>query len=242
MELVEDSGLSRMTLVEHLTELRARIIISIVAVVIGAALCFAFYNQILEVLIRPYKEVTGKDTFVIFSPLEGFSARMKVAGYGGLFVASPVVLWQLWRFVTPGLHPREKRWAIPFILASITLFVLGAALAFATFPKALEFLVNISGENVETLFSPERYITFILRVIIGFGIAFEFPILLVFLQLARVVSSRRLLRSWRWAVVVTFAAAAIITPSQDPITLLAMAGPMSLFYFLAIGVGRLLKR
>ena len=232
----------RMTIVEHLTELRGRLVKTILAVVVGGALCFVLYNPILEVLVQPYREVTGKDTFYITKPLEGFSARLKVASYGGFLLGSPVVLWQLWRFITPGLHRREKRFAIPFVVASVALFVMGAALALVTFPKALDFVVGISGQNVETLFSPVEYVTFILRVTIGFGVAFELPILLVFLQLAHVLSSAQLLRSWRWAVVGVFAAAAVITPSQDPFTLLAMAGPMSIFYFGAVLVGRLLKR
>ena len=231
-----------MSLVEHLAELRRRLFISIAAVVVAGAIAFVLYDRILEFLIEPYREVTGNDHLTIFSPLEGFSARLKLAGYAGLFLASPVVLWQVWQFVTPGLHPGEKRYAVPFLVASIALFASGGFLALATFPKALDFLVDISGQNVETLFSPEKYVTFIMKVIIAFGLAFEFPILLVFLQLAGVVSSGALLRSWRWAVVLTFAAAAIITPSQDPITMLAMAVPMSLFYFGAIAVGRLLKR
>lgn len=231
-----------MSIVEHLAELRSRLFKTMLAVVLGGVLCFAFYNPILEVLVQPYQEVTGKNTFYITKPLEGFSARMKVASYGGFLLGSPVVLWQLWRFITPGLHRKEKRYAIPFVAASVLLFVLGAALALVTFPKALDFVVDISGENVETLFSPAEYITFILRVTIGFGIAFELPILLVFLQLARIITSAQLLGAWRWAVVGVFAAAAIITPSQDPFTLLAMAGPMSIFYFGAVLVGRLLKR
>lgn len=237
-----DDGLDRMALVEHLAELRKRLIIAIVAIVAGAVVVFAFYDQLLGLMIEPYEEVTGQDKLVILSPLEGFSARLKLAGFGGIFLASPIVLFQVWRFITPGLHKREKRYAIPFIAASVVLFAMGATLAIFTFPRALEFLVDISGEDVETLFSPEKYVTFVAKVIIAFGIAFEFPILLVFLQLANVVSSRRLLKAWRGAVVGTFAAAAVITPSQDPVSMLAMALPMSLFYFLAILVGRLLRR
>ena len=231
-----------MTVVEHLTELRSRLMKAVLAVVLGGVICFALYDPILDLLIQPYREVTGKDTFYITKPLEGFSARLKVASYGGFLLGSPVVLWQLWRFITPGLHRKEKRFAIPFVAASVALFAMGAALALITFPKALDFVVDISGENVETLFSPAEYITFILRVTIGFGIAFELPILLVFLQLAGILSSAQLLRGWRWAVVGVFAAAAVITPSQDPFTLLAMAVPMSLFYFGAVLTGRLLKR
>ncbi|HEX2849447.1 MAG TPA: twin-arginine translocase subunit TatC [Acidimicrobiales bacterium] len=239
---VDDAGLARMTLVEHLAELRNRLVKAVLAVTVAAVIVFVLYDRILTLLIAPYKDITGQADLTIFSPLEGIAARLKVAGYGGLFVASPVVLWQLWRFITPGLHPKEKRYAIPFLLSSIFLFLVGAAVAILTFPKALQFLISISGQHVQTLFGPERYVTFLLKVILAFGVAFEFPILLVFLQLANIITSRRLLKSWRGAVVFIFAFAAVITPSQDPWSLFAMAIPMTIFFFAAIGIGRLLKR
>lgn len=236
-----DDDLARMSLQEHLAELRRRLVITVIAVAAMGAIAFALYDQVLAFLTEPYCEIVPKGKsceLIITAPLEGFAARMKVAGYGGLFLASPVVLWQVWRFITPGLHPKEKRYAVPFVAVSAVLFLAGAALALATFPKALEFVVGIAGDRVTTLFSPEKYITFMLRVILGFGIAFEFPIVLLFLQLAGIVSSRRLLRAWRSAIVIVFAVAAVITPSQDPWTLLAMAIPMTLFYFGAIAIGR----
>ncbi len=231
-----------MSLVEHLAELRRRLIISAVALVAGGIVAFLLYNRILDFLIGPYKSVTGKDTLVITDPLEGFATRLKIAAWGGLFLASPVVLWQLWRFITPGLHKREKRFAIPFIVASIVLFLVGVAVAFITFEPALRFLIGVGGNDLETFFTPSKYLSLITLMIIAFGIAFEFPILLVFLQLAGVLPSRRL-RSWRRpAIVAIVAVAAVITPSQDPYSLFAMAGPMYLFYEGAILIGRLLKK
>ncbi|MGI8794899.1 MAG: twin-arginine translocase subunit TatC [Acidimicrobiales bacterium] len=232
----------QLTLVEHLAELRTRLIIALVAVAVGGVLVFTLYDVILGVILRPYEQVTGSNTLYIRSPLEGFAARLKVAVYGGLLLGSPVVLWEIWRFVTPGLRKSERRMAVPFMVASVSLFFGGAALAYFTFPQALGFLVAISGNNVETLFSPIDYVTFWMKVVLAFGIAFEFPIMLVFLQLVGVLTPRRLLGWWRWAIVGVFAAAAVITPSQDPITMLAMAVPMCVLYFGAIGVGKLLRR
>ena len=234
-----------MTLVEHLTELRYRLVVSILATGVGMAVAFALYNRILRFLLDPYCEILppGQDcTLVIRDPLEGFATRLRVAGWSGLFLASPVVLWQLWRFVTPGLHPKEKRYAIPFILSSILLFSLGGALALVTFPRALDFLVSVGGDDVSTLFSPAPYLRLVILMILAFGLAFLFPVLLVFLQLARVLTSRQL-GSWRrTAIVAIFVVAAVITPSQDPWSLFAMAGPMYLFYELSILIGRVLKR
>ena len=231
-----------MPLVEHLAELRRRLIVSVVAIAVGGIVAFVLYNRILEFLIGPYTDITGKKTLLITDPLEGFTTRLKIAAFGGLALASPVVLWELWRFITPGLHRREKRYAIPFIVASIALFVLGGVVAMVTFPQALRFLIAVGGGSLEAFFTPGKYINLILLMIVAFGVAFEFPILLVFLQLANVLTSRRLRRWRRPAIVVIVAVAAVITPSQDPYSLFAMAIPMYLFYEASILVGRLLKR
>ena len=235
-----------MSVVEHLTELRRRLVISILAVVVGGVVAFALYNHILDFLLDPYCELPrrppGPCTLFITDPLEGFATRLKVATWTGLFLASPVVLFQLWRFVTPGLNPNEKRYAVPFVIASVALFGMGAYLAKLTFPRALDFLVGVGGPNLEAIFSPTKYLRLILLMIAAFGLAFEFPVLLMFLQLAGVLTSRRL-ASWRRpAAVVIVAVAAVITPSQDPYSLLAMAGPMYLFYEGSILFGRLLHR
>ena len=231
-----------MPLVEHLSELRRRLIISVLALVAGAIIGFVLYNRILSVLLRPYTEVTGKTEFVFFDPLEAFATRLKVAAWSGAFLASPVILWQLWRFITPGLHKKEKRFAIPFIVASILLFMLGGAVALYTFETALRFLVGMGGDNLTPLFSASKFLSLIILMVIAFGVAFEFPIVLIFLELAGVVSSRKL-RNWRRpALVVIVVIAAVITPSQDPYSLFAMVAPMYLFYEGAILVGRLLKK
>lgn len=235
-----------MTLMEHLTELRRRIIICVAAIAIGGVVGFALYNRILDFLIEPYCDLPnrapGPCTLFIQDPLEGFATRLKVATWSGFFVASPVVLFQLWRFITPGLNPKEKRYAVPFVVSSVVLFSFGALLAKLTFPQALDFLVSVGGPNLQTIFSPAKYLRLVILITISFGVAFQFPVLLVFLQLAGVLSSRRL-ASWRRpAVVVIVVVAAIITPSQDPYTLLFMAGPMYIFYEVSILVGKLLKK
>ncbi len=153
-----------------------------------------------------------------------------------------MVLWQLWRFITPGLHKKEKRYAIPFIVASILLFLGGATVAILTFEPALRFLIGVGGPDLDPMFTPTKYLSLITVMILAFGVAFEFPILLVFLELAGVVPSQRL-RKWRRpAAVIIVSFAAVITPSQDPFSLFAMAGPMYIFYEGAILVGRLLKK
>ena len=242
----DKSASNQMPVVEHLTELRRRLVISVVAVAAGAIVAFAAYNRILDFLVEPYckldRRPPGACTLFITDPLEGFATRIKVATYGGLMLASPVVLFQLWRFVTPGLNPKEKRYAVPFVLSSMVLFAVGVLLAKLTFPQALDFLVGVGGPNLQTIFSPAKYLRLIILMIVAFGVAFQFPVLLVFLQLAGALSSRKLSSFRRPAIVLIVVVAAVITPSQDPYSLLAMAGPMYLFYEISILIGRLFKK
>jgi sec-independent protein translocase protein TatC len=240
----------RMTLVEHLTELRRRIVICAIAIAVGAIVGFLLYNRILRLLAEPYAQVTkgrkgcGADgcDLVATDPLAPFILRLKVSTYSGLIIALPVVLWQLWRFITPGLNPKEKRYAIPFILSSIVLFAMGGAVAWLTFPKALDFLIKIGGGDITPFFTADKYVTFISLMILAFGLSFEFPVVLVFLMLARVLKTSTLRRYRRHAIVGITAFAAVITPSQDPYSLFFMAAPMYLFYEGSILIGRMLKR
>jgi sec-independent protein translocase protein TatC len=231
-----------MSLVEHLAELRRRLIISVIAVAVGAVIAFALSNQILGVLIAPYQHATGLKKLIVLGPLDGFATRLKIATYGGMLIASPVVLWQFWRFVTPGLHKREKRYVIPFVLASIILFLMGAAVAMITFEPALKFLSGVGGPDLANQYTSAKYLSFITLMIIAFGVSFEFPILLVLLEIAGIVPSAKLRKWRRGAIVGIVTAAAVITPSQDPISLFAMAIPMYIFYEAAILVGRWLKK
>lgn len=231
-----------MTVVEHLTELRRRIFICLIAVVVGAVVCFIFFGTILDVLLDPYTEITGKKSLIFTDPLEAFSTRLRVSGYGGLVLASPVVLWQLWRFITPGLYAKEKRYAVPFLLSSIALFLLGGFVAYATLPRALEFLLTIGGDELTPLLTAGKYLSLVSLMAIAFGVAFEFPVVLTFLLLARVLSTAQLRRWRRWVIIGIVTFAAVITPSADPYSQLLMAGPMYIFYEVVIIIGRLLKR
>ncbi len=230
-----------MNFVDHLTELRRRIIICMIAVVVGAAVVFVIFNWLMGFLVEPYRELT--DQPLIFTGTgEAFTTRLKVATYGGFILAFPVVLWQVWRFVTPALNPKEKRYAIPFILASLLFFLLGAVVAWITFPRALDFLLNIGGDELEPFIAAGSYVSLLSLMIIAFGLAFEFPVLIVFLLVARVISVAQLTRWRRYTIVGVVAFAAVITPSQDPYSLLLMAVPMWVFYEVAILIGRIMHR
>lgn len=231
-----------MTVVEHLAELRTRIMVSLVAIAVGAVVCFVFFGTIIRFLLDPYTEITGKSSLIFTDPLEAFSTRLRVAGYGGIVLASPVVLWQLWRFVTPGLYPKEKRYAVPFVVSSVVLFVFGGFVAYQTLPRALDFLLTIGGEELTPLLTAGKYLSLVSLMAIAFGVAFEFPVILTFLLLARVLNTAQLRRWRRWVImgIVTFAA--VITPSADPYSQLLMAIPMYVFYEAVILIGRVMRR
>ncbi len=242
----------RMTLVDHLTELRHRLVVSIVALAVGAAIGFWIFDAVVKLLTEPYCEYletvppgsrpTSACTLFFSGALEPALIKFKLSGFIGLFIALPVVLYQFWRFVVPGLRERERRLAIPFVLSSMGLFALGAAFAYWTLPRALEFLLGFAGSQFTALLTGERFLSFVMVVALSFGIAFEFPVALVFLILAGVLSTDRL-REWRrYAILGIAIFAAVITPSSDPYTMLAMTIPMVLFYEGAIIIGRLMKR
>ena len=234
----------RMTVVEHLSELRRRLVICIIAVLITGSIMFVLSTDVISFLVTFYKDATGrpKGTLIFTGPLDAFATRLKIATYGGIVLASPVWLFQLWRFITPGLNPKEKKYAIPFVLSSIFLFVLGGCVALLTLEPALNFLLQIGGSDVQPLLTYDKYVSLVALMIVAFGLSFEFPVILMFLLLARVLNTQQL-RAWRrYAGVIIVAFAALITPSQDPYSLFAMAVPMYIFYEACIIIGRFLKR
>ncbi|HYF10724.1 MAG TPA: twin-arginine translocase subunit TatC [Actinomycetota bacterium] len=242
----------RMTLVEHLEELRYRLFIAVAAIAVGGVVAWFLFDPLIDLLRDPYcrywntvpaeNRTTDECTFFFFGPLESVVVKFKLVGFIALFLALPVVLYQLWSFIVPGLTDRERKLAIPFVASSVLLFALGAAFAYWTLPKALSFLLGFAGDEFAPILTGDRYLSFVMLVALSFGVAFEFPIVLVFLTMAGVLTTRKL-RDWRRGAIVSIAVfAAVITPSSDPYTMLAMCVPMWLFYEASIIVGRLMKR
>jgi sec-independent protein translocase protein TatC len=227
-----------MTIWEHLAELRSRLIKVIVAVLVAAVVGWFLFPWVYEQMQRPFIDLVGDEGRIFANtPLTPFTTRLKVAGYLGIAFAMPVILWQVWRFVTPGLYPHEKKYAVPFTFSACVLFVAGAAVAYLTLNPALEFLISVGGPDVEAYYTIDSYIMLIIWMMIAFGVGFEFPVLLVALELIGVLTPRQLLSWWRQAVVGITVVAAVITPSGDPISMLALGIPMLLLYFVAIGIG-----
>ncbi len=236
-------GPNSMTLVEHLSELRRRVLVCAAAFLVGGTVCFLVYNSILSFLKQPYCQVApGHCGFYITGPLDGLALRVKIAAYAGAFLASPILLWEFWRFITPGLHPKEKKYAIPFVVASITLFALGCLVAFVTFPHALRWLDSIGGPSLTEIYDPTKYLSLIVLLMTVFGLMFEFPVVLVSLEVAGVLTPQKL-SSWRrWAIVLIVVVAGVVTPSSDPFSMIALAVPLYLFYELSIVIGKVIRR
>lgn len=241
-----------MTLIEHLDELRTRLFIVIGAVAIGSVVGWFLYGPVLRLLQRPYCDTlenlpaasrppTGCN-FVFTGVIEPVIIKLEVVVFLGLFLALPVVLYELWAFIMPGLKKSERRWAVPFVVTSVSLFALGAVLAYFTLPKGLGFLFGFAGEGFTPLITADRFLGFVMLLAVAFGLSFEFPIILVFLCGVGVLSSRQLRRWRRGAILFIAVFAAVITPSADPYTMLAMMLPMVLFYEAAIIVARVMKK
>jgi sec-independent protein translocase protein TatC len=238
-----------MPIMEHLRELRSRIIRSFLAIAVASLTMLTVYDPVKNFLTQPYRNLCSsrpdfKCDGSLFSlgPLDGFSARMRICLYGGVVLALPVILWQIWRFIVPALSKKEKRYAVPFIVSSIVLFAVGCSLAYWTLDKALEFLISWSGTDVSQAYQVTKYISLVVLMMLAFGVGFLSPVLLVFLQLVSVVTPRALIKQWRYAVMGIFVAAAVITPSGDPVSMLALEVPLSILYLLSALVGWLLVR
>jgi sec-independent protein translocase protein TatC len=243
-----------MTIIEHLDELRKRLFISVVAIAVGAVVGFVLYERIFALLLGPYRDalevlppdqIAGaglRGKLVYSSPVEPFLTFLKVGFFTGFLVALPVVLYQLWRFITPGLTSRERRLAVPFVLVSVLLFAGGVVFAFTVAPRGLRFLFSFGGESLVPLLTVDRYFGFLMFLILAFGLGFELPLVLLFLAGAGVIDSTQMRRWRRWALLGTAVFAAVATPTQDPYTMLLMWVPLYLLYEGAILVARLMKR
>lgn len=243
----DSAGEGDMTLVGHLNELRTRLIRAVSAIVIGAILVYIFNERIFDFLANPYcdlQEEQGEECeFLIRSPTESFSVVLALSGYGGLILALPVILYQLGKFVLPGLYPKERRVLLPFFAVSVILLAAGMVGGYLLMPKTLAVLTSFGSDSFTDLFSPRDYISFFIKMLLAVGIAAELPLVLVFLQLVGVVSTDTLRRNRRIAIVAVVILAAIVTPTGDPFTLGILAVPMYLFYEIALIIGgRMTKR
>ena len=234
---------SAMPLAEHLRELRSRLVKSGLAIAVGVVVGWVTYDTLFAWLSRPFEAVVedaraqGREvTLALTGVADPFVLQMQIAAVAGVVLAAPVWLYQLWRFVTPGLHKNERRWALGFAAVATPLFAAGIALAYLVLPYGMQILFGFTPEGVENIVSVDRYLSFFLRTVLVFGVGFLVPLLLVLLNFAGVLSGARLVSWWRWIIFVVFVFAAVATPTGDPINLMLLAGPILLLVVIAVMV------
>ncbi|GGW90753.1 twin-arginine translocase subunit TatC [Streptomyces chryseus] len=244
-QVKDDEG--RMPLAEHLRELRNRLLKSVLAIVVMVVVAAFYQREIFRFLMQPILSsvgcVDGAVTMRNGKPcasmttnglLSPFTIALKVSLMAGVLIATPVWLYQLWAFVAPGLHRTEKRYSLAFVAAGVPLFAGGAYLAYAILPQTAEIMLSFTPDDAQNLLPLDDYLDLITRMVIVFGLAFELPLLLILLNITGVITGARMLRWWRGMLVGLTAFAAIATPGGEPISMLLLAGPLAVLYFVAV--------
>ena len=231
-----------LTILEHLQEFRRRLIIASVALLLGVVVSAVFTQQLLDWLTTPAKDQVEDLAIIYTEPLEYWGTYFRVALVAGLAIAMPVIVYELLAFVGPGLTRQERRWVYPLVLGATLAFLGGAAFAYyVELPPALRFLLGFSGDVAEPNLKIGSYVNFVTRLMLVTGLVFEMPLLVMGLAKLGVVNSRRLLGWWRYALVLAFVVAAIVTPSIDPVTQALVAGPIIVLYFAGIVLAKLVE-
>jgi sec-independent protein translocase protein TatC len=235
--------LSEMPFLEHLEELRDRIIRSLVGVGVSFAVCWYFSLELFEFVARPITRIAGV-SLVINDPTEAFTVYLKISFVAALYVAAPFVLWQVWRFIAPGLYKHERRYAGPFIISTSLFFLMGGVFGYlVAFPTALQFLLDMAKQgHMVPLIAAERYFSLFSTVMIVLGIVFEIPPVVFVLSRIGLVSGPFLLKHTDWAIIISTIIAAVVTPTTDAFNMLIVAVPMVLLYLIGVGVAFIFGR
>jgi sec-independent protein translocase protein TatC len=228
---------------DHLEELRRRLSVSLVALAVAFALAWTRAPWFFELLARPLRRLLPEGQNLAYTTLtEPFLLYFRVAMLGGLILSAPVIFWQVWLFVAPALYRREKRWAIPFLVSSILFFLGGCAFGYlVAFPLVVGFLIGM-GSSYNAVITINEYLSTATKIILGLGLCFELPILIFFLTRMGIVSERWLLKKFKYAVLIIFVTAAVITPTPDVTTQAVFAAPMILLYLLGVGIAWVFRR
>jgi sec-independent protein translocase protein TatC len=230
-----------MTLTEHLYELRRRVVISVLAIIAMTIVAYIFHEHLLHWIEHPYCQLPAKDrafgdrcTLFASGVLEPFTITLKISLYAGLLGSAPIWLYQIWKFITPGLYSHERRYAVAFVAASMVLFAMGGAFAYLTLQKGLSFLLGFANGGIVSLLQFNAYLSFVVAMVLIFAVSFELPLMIVMLNLVGIVSAERLRHWGRGVTFGIFVFAAVATPSQDPFTMTALAVPMCLLFGIAV--------
>jgi len=235
-----------MPLRAHLVELRHRLFLALLGLLVGAIIGWFLYDPVFDALQQPVADVRNSRGALVTLNFAGLAAaldmQVKVSFFLGVLISSPWWIYQLWAFVTPGLTRRERGYAYGFVAVAVPLFLAGAALAWWALPNAVRLLTDFIPENATGIVDAQTYLSFVMRLVLAFGLAFLLPVLMVGLNFAGVGSAAMWRRSWRWAVLVAFVFAAVMTPTPDALTMLMVALPICGLYFVALGVCELHDR
>ena len=233
--VTDRADLPGMTLMEHLDELRKRLISATIYLVLGMAVAYWFHNQLLNFIQRPLLDIGLKMTMT--HPTDALNLVIKTSFVFGAIFSSPFILYQLWLFISPGMYAHEKRYVVPFMGATVGLFLAGAWFGYRyVLPGAMVFLIQDIGKNFSHMITIEDYTGFFLAVILGLGVCFELPVLMFFLSLFGLFDHRFFLKQWRYPILAIFLVSSVICPMQDPFSMCMFASPMLGLYLLGIGV------
>jgi sec-independent protein translocase protein TatC len=237
----EKNSMPTMGFLDHLEELRTRIVRSAIAVGVGTALCWGFRERIYDLMQKPIVQVLREkhlpEKLVYLNPVDPFNLYLKIAMLAGLFLTSPFVLYQVWLFISPGLYRREKKYILPFMVSTITLFALGGYFGYSVaYPRALDFFVVKFNGQFQPMITIGEYTQLFLSIVLGMGLIFEMPILVFFLAFMGIMTPSFMVKNFRYAILVIFILAAIVTPTPDVVNMCIFAAPMLALYAVSIGV------
>ncbi|HEY6361463.1 MAG TPA: twin-arginine translocase subunit TatC [Vicinamibacterales bacterium] len=237
-ELASEEAGGKMSFLEHLDELRRRIVYSVIALAVGFLICCFFITELFDFIMRPMQQLLPPGgTLVYTDPTEAFVLWIKIAAIAGLLLSSPAIFTQVWLFVAPGLYSHEKKWAIPFVVMSTFFFVLGAAFShYIVFPLTWRFFVGFTTDILTFMPRIEPSFSLYLRLVLAFGIVFQLPTLVLFLARMGVLTARFMIKNFKYALLAIIVISAVLTPDGGGVSLVAMSGPMVLLYVFSIGL------
>ena len=237
---MDEPAEEKLPLTAHLEELRKRLIRSLIGIGIGFFACYYFKDGLFRIITKPLMDVMPKNSYMIYTSLpEAFFTYMKIAFFASLFLTAPFTLYQIWKFISPGLYQKEKKYVLPFVLTSTLLFIGGVVFAyFLALPPAFGFFVEFSSDALRPMFTMREYLSFALKLLLAFGVSFELPVFIFFMTKLGIVNSRMLSKQRRYAILVIFIMAAVLTPSPDVFTQCIMAIPLMVLYELSIFVAK----
>ena len=234
----------KLPLTANLEELKKRLVRSLIGIGIGFGVCYYFKDALFKIMTKPLMDVMPKNSYMIYTSLpEAFFTYMKIAFFASLFLTAPFTLYQIWKFISPGLFPREKKYVVPFVLTSTLLFVGGVVFAyFLALPPAFGFFVEFSSDTLRPMFTMREYLSFALKLLLAFGVSFELPVFIFFMAKLGIVNSRLLSKQRRYAILIIFIVAAILTPSPDAFSQCIMAIPLMILYEISIFIAKFAEK